>query len=68
MTGFDNTYLAEYFVPRLTSVDMHADTLGRTAADALHEASSSARTSGKEYEIKIELVVGKSTGPVSSVL
>jgi DNA-binding LacI/PurR family transcriptional regulator len=64
VTGFDNTYLAEYFVPRLTTVDMHADTLGRIAADALHEASTSAITTGKEYEININLVVGKSTGPV----
>jgi len=63
VTGFDNTYLAEYFVPRLTTVDMHADVLGRIAADALHESSTSAKTSGKEYKINIELVVGNSTGP-----
>jgi DNA-binding LacI/PurR family transcriptional regulator len=63
VTGFDNTYLAEYFVPRLTTVDMHADILGETAADALHEMSISAGTPAKEYKIKIELIIGKSTGP-----
>jgi LacI family transcriptional regulator len=63
VTGFDNTYLAAYFVPRLTSVDMHPDVLGRTAADALHDAISSPASGGKEYAIKIDLVVGKSTGP-----
>lgn len=60
VTGFDNTQLAAYFVPRLTTVDMHPDVLGRMAADALHEASSSA-AGGREHTIKIELVVGKST-------
>ena len=64
VTGFDNTYLAEYFVPRLTTVDMHPDILGRTAVDALHEASTTARNSGREYRINLDLVIGKSTGPV----
>jgi len=63
VTGFDNTYLAEYFVPRLTTVDMHPDILGRTAADALHEASSSQNAAAVEHTIKLSLVVGKSTGP-----
>jgi len=62
VTGFDNTFLAEYFVPRLTTVDMHPDVLGRTAADALHEASTTARNSGREYKINLDLVIGKSTG------
>src|SRR5271157_483458 len=62
VTGFDNTYLAEYFVPRLTTVDMHADVLGRSAADALHEASSSPNAAAVEHTIKLTLVVGKSTG------
>ncbi|MDE3178604.1 MAG: LacI family DNA-binding transcriptional regulator [Acidobacteriota bacterium] len=63
VAGFDNTYLAAYFVPRLTTVDMHPDRLGRTAADALHDSISSSGGGGKEYAIKIDLVVGKSTGP-----
>jgi len=67
VTGFDNTYLAEYFVPRLTTVDMHPDVLGRMAADALHEASSSSSgPSCRQHTIRIELVVGKSTGPAPS--
>jgi LacI family transcriptional regulator len=63
VTGFDNTYLAAYFVPRLTTMDMHPDLLGRTAADALHDAITAPGSGGKEYAIKIDLVAGKSTGP-----
>ena len=63
VTGFDDTYLAEYFVPRLTTVDMHPDILGRTALDALHEASSSLNAAAVEHTIKLSLAVGKSTGP-----
>ncbi len=63
VTGFDNTYLAAYFVPRLTTVDMHPDLLGRTAADALNDAITAPGSGGKEYAIKIDLVAGKSTGP-----
>jgi DNA-binding LacI/PurR family transcriptional regulator len=62
VTGFDNTYLAEYFLPRLTTVDMHPDILGRTALDALHEASTRALRSGREFKINLDLVVGNSTG------
>jgi len=66
VTGFDNTYLAEYFVPRLTTVDMHPDVLGRTAVDVLHEASTTGRSSSCEYKINLNLVLGKSSGPVPS--
>jgi DNA-binding LacI/PurR family transcriptional regulator len=65
VTGVDNTYLAEYFVPRLTTVDMHPDLLGGIAAEALQTASSSESAGGKEYTIAIDLVVGKSTGPAA---
>ena len=37
MTGFDKTRLAEYSNPSITTVDIHRETLGRIAADALHE-------------------------------
>lgn len=63
VAGFDNTYLAAYFVPRLTTVDMHPDILGRTAADALHDTITSSSGGGTEHPVKIDLVVGKSTGP-----
>ncbi|MGH9406056.1 MAG: LacI family DNA-binding transcriptional regulator [Terriglobia bacterium] len=66
VTGFDNTYLAAYFVPRLTTVDMHPDMLGRIAADALHEAIVAPGARAGEYAIKIDLVVGKSSGPVTA--
>jgi DNA-binding LacI/PurR family transcriptional regulator len=64
VTGFDNTRLAEYSNPSLTTVDIHRDLLGRMAADALHELSNSENAHGKEYRIGAELVIGGSSGPV----
>jgi LacI family transcriptional regulator len=63
VTGFDNTYLAAYFVPRLTTVDMHPDLLGRLAADALHQESSNPKQAGRDYLIHADLVIGQSTAP-----
>ena len=66
VAGFDNTYLAHYFEPRLTTVDMHPDLLGRSAAEALHEAFTDT-TRGKERTINLDLVIGRSTGPAPRV-
>jgi len=63
VTGFDKTRLAEYSNPSITTVDIHRETLGRLAADALHELSSTASPQGKEYRIGSELVIGDSSGP-----
>ncbi|MGB6387026.1 MAG: LacI family DNA-binding transcriptional regulator [Terriglobales bacterium] len=63
VTGFDRTRLAEYSNPSLTTVDIHRETLGQLAADALHELSSTANPQGKGYKIAVELVVGDSSGP-----
>ena len=63
VTGFDKTRLAEYSNPSITTVDVHRDTLGQIAADALHELSDSANPKGKEYHIAAELVLGNSSGP-----
>jgi LacI family transcriptional regulator len=63
VTGFDKTRLAEYSNPSLTTVDIHRESLGRIAADALHELSISTNPQGKEYPIPAELVVGHSSGP-----
>ena len=68
VTGFDNTRLAEYCNPSITTVDIHRETLGRLAADALHELSSTASPQGKEYRIGSELVIGASTGPAPELL
>jgi LacI family transcriptional regulator len=65
VTGFDNTRLAEYSNPSITTVDVHRETLGHMAADALHELSSSDNPQGREYQIDAELVLGGSSGPVS---
>jgi DNA-binding LacI/PurR family transcriptional regulator len=63
VTGFDKTRLAEYSNPSITTVDIHRETLGHLAADALHELSSSDTPHGKEYTISAELVIGESSGP-----
>lgn len=63
VTGFDNTRLAEYSNPSITTVDIHRETLGQIAADALHELSGSANPEGKEYQIGAELILGESSGP-----
>ncbi|MHB8502263.1 MAG: LacI family DNA-binding transcriptional regulator [Candidatus Acidiferrales bacterium] len=66
VTGFDNTRLAEYSNPSLTTVDIHRDMLGEMAADALHELSCSANPQGKEYHIPAELILRDSSGPAPS--
>ena len=63
VTGFDKTRLAEYSNPSLTTVDIHRETLGQLAADALHELSSTVSPQGKEYRISSELIIGQSSGP-----
>ena len=63
VTGFDKTRLAEYCNPSITTVDIHRETLGQLAADALHELSSTVNPQGKEYRISSELVIGQSSGP-----
>ncbi|PYV33343.1 MAG: hypothetical protein DMG22_10295 [Acidobacteria bacterium] len=54
---------ANYSIPRLTTVDMPPDVLGRTASDALRDAASSENVKAKEFVIKINLVAGGSPGP-----
>src|SRR6266480_4802436 len=66
VTGFDNTRLAEYSNPSLTTVDVHRDMLGQMAADALHELSRSPNPQGREYQIPAELILGDSSGPAPS--
>jgi len=63
VTGFDNTRLAEYSNPSITTVDIHRDMLGQMAADALHELSGAANPHGKEYQISAELILRDSSGP-----
>lgn len=63
VTGFDKTRLAEYSNPSLTTVDIHRESLGQIAADALHELSASTDARGREYPVGAELIVGDSSGP-----
>ncbi len=63
VTGFDNTRLAEYSNPSITTVDVHRETLGHVAAEALHELCGTDDPHGREYPIAAELVLGGSSGP-----
>ncbi len=65
VAGFDNTHLAEYVTPTLTTVEIHRELLGRVAADALHQLSSASDPQGEEVPIPAELVVRASTGPAA---
>lgn len=62
VTGFDNTRLAEYNNPSITTIDVHREMLGQIAADALHELSRATEPHGREYQIPAELIVRDSTG------
>jgi DNA-binding LacI/PurR family transcriptional regulator len=66
VTGFDNTRLAEYTNPSITTVDVHRELLGQMAADALHQLSISDNPEGREYQITAEVKLGESTGPAPS--
>lgn len=63
VTGFDKTRLAEYSNPSITTVDVHRETLGQMAADALNALTTSDDSQGREYQIAAELVIGGSSGP-----
>jgi DNA-binding LacI/PurR family transcriptional regulator len=62
VTGFDCTQLAAYTTPSLTTVDLHRDLIGRTAADALQSLFTSPTHMGLEYPIIPTLHPGESTG------
>ncbi len=62
VTGFDKTRLADYCNPSITTVDIHRETLGRLAADALHALSTASSPHGREYRISSDLVIGGSSG------
>jgi len=66
VTGFDNTRLAEYTTPSITTVDVHRELLGQMAADALHQLSISDNPEGREYQIPAEVKIGESSGPAPS--
>jgi LacI family transcriptional regulator len=66
VVGFDRTYLAEFYHPPLTTVDMQPAYLGRIAAESLFALASAAKPQGRDYEVPLHLVVGESTGPVAA--
>jgi LacI family transcriptional regulator len=66
VVGFDRTFLAQYFVPSLTTVDIHPDHIGRLAVDCLHKLSTSEKPRGEEHLVDLQLIVGESTGPAPS--
>lgn len=66
VVGFDKTFLAEFFTPSLTTIDIHADRLGSLAVDCLQKLSSTPEPHGEEHLLPLQLVIGESTGPAPS--
>jgi LacI family transcriptional regulator len=65
VVGFDRTYLAEFYQPSLTTVDMQPAYLGRVAAESLFALATATKPQGRDYLVPLHLVIGESTGPVA---
>ena len=61
VTGFDNTRLAQFCNPSLTSVHIPRDEIGHTVCERLINAKNTLLE--QEFVIDPELVVRESTGP-----
>ena len=61
VVGFNNTYLAEYQVPPLTSVDINAQELGKYAAKLLIDKLEQEDTLHTHYIVDTKLVERDST-------
>lgn len=61
VVGFNNTILAEYYTPRLSSVDIKADKLGYYAAKLLIENLENTNTNIKNFIVDAEFVKRDST-------
>lgn len=60
--GFDNTYLSEFMIPSLSTVDISKVVLSELAVEMLlQEAETDER--GREVKIATDLIVRKSTAP-----
>src|SRR5690606_11677974 len=61
LTGFNNTYLAEYQTPSLTSVDINAEKLGMYAAKLLIDKLEKKDMPTNHYVVDTKLVERDST-------
>ncbi len=65
--GFDNTFLSEFMIPALTTVDIPRQELSRLAVNALLPAEESSRSS-RTVRLATKLIVRSSTAPLSKRL
>ncbi len=53
VVGFDRTYLAEFYQPSLTTVDMQPAYLGRVAAESLFALATATKPQGRYYLVPL---------------
>ncbi|MGE5364933.1 MAG: LacI family DNA-binding transcriptional regulator [Bacteroidota bacterium] len=61
VAGFDNIFICQFLLPRLTTIDVPISEMGKTAAELLIDRLTGKRKStAKHVEIPTNLVIGKS--------
>jgi LacI family transcriptional regulator len=66
VTGFDGIQIGQMITPRLTTVRQDAQVIGEVLADKLISYMQNKKTVVERIEIKGQLLLGDSTGPVKS--
>lgn len=65
IASFDNTFMASYTVPRLTTVETNAVEIGRSGVQLVIARMQNASAPIEKIHIPAELIVRESTGPVT---
>ena len=67
VTGFDNIRLSEFCAPRLTTVEIPRERIGRLAFQMLVPEAAEGKPPGREVVLDPELVLRESTGPAAGL-
>lgn len=67
VTGFDNIYLTEYVIPRITTVDLNPKELGRRAVDLLVSELRGERPEKKKVVMDTRLIIRDSCKSVKGL-
>lgn len=67
LIGFNDTGIAKYILPSLSSVRVHTDLMGETGAELLLERIEADRTISKKITISTDLILRESTGDQSPI-
>jgi LacI family transcriptional regulator len=63
IVGFDDITFAQFTQPALTTVSVPRTDVGRLAFQALHALITDPNQTGREYEVKTNLIVRQTTAP-----